>query len=130
MSVLRCEVGLVSRDENLVRFYRDVFGLGDLGSADTPMGTIHRLGRDAVMIKIAVPNQTPQASSRSSAFGEVGLGYLAIWTAEDLDGVIGRVRDFAGGEVIREPFELRPGVWTSLVTDPDGNTIEVMREST
>jgi predicted enzyme related to lactoylglutathione lyase len=129
MTVLRTEVGLVSADEKLVRFYCAVFGLEALEPRELPIGRIHRLGHGEAIIKIMVPTDTPAPGGfpADRFWDRVGLQYVTLWVRE-LDEVAARCAG-EGGTVAMAPFELRPGVRTMIVHDPDGNVLEVMEDT-
>ena len=128
MPVQRTEIGLVSADDVIVDFYREVFGLTALEPRRLPNGTVHRLGLDEAILKIMVPNDAPRPTSPADNFwSETGIRYFALWV-DDLDNVHSRATA-RQAEVTLPPFELRPGVRTMVVRDPDGNSIEVMEQS-
>ncbi|MBS9376292.1 VOC family protein [Rhodococcus sp. B50] len=126
MSVHRVEIGLVSERDDLVDFYRDTFAFEVLEPRSVPMGTVHRLGAGEAMVKIMVPDDPPAMaeSAREQFWDRAGLQYFAVWV-DDLDAVATRcVR--AGGVVAAGPLDVRPGLRSALVHDPDGNVLEVM----
>lgn len=129
MAVQRSEIGLVSHDATLVDFYRLVFGLRVLEPRELPMGTVHRLGDDEAVIKVMVPTTTPEPAppAPKQFWDTAGLRYFTLW----VDGVAEIADRCAahGGTVALGPLELRPGVWTMVVHDPDGNVLEVMEDS-
>jgi predicted enzyme related to lactoylglutathione lyase len=126
MTVLRTEIGLVSADDTLVAFYSSVFGLDVLEPRVLPTGTVHRLGNGEALLKVMVPSEEPvPAPARVERFWEsAGLRYFTLWV-RDLDGIAARCAE-RGGTVSLGPIDLRPGVRTMVVHDPDGNAIEVM----
>ncbi|WP_338064854.1 VOC family protein [Tomitella gaofuii] len=88
---------------------------------------VHRLGRsDDVLVKIMVPAAPPTQAPQTPAqfWDRAGLAYCTLWV-DALDDVVRRCGDH-GGTVAAEPVEIRPGVRTALLRDPDGNTLEVM----
>jgi catechol 2,3-dioxygenase-like lactoylglutathione lyase family enzyme len=128
MSVRRTEIGLVAASDGLVSFYRDVFGLEVLEPRTLPTGVVHRLGHGEAMLKIMVPAAPPAAAPPpSERFWDVaGMRYFTLWV-DALDEVAHHC-PARGGAVTLGPIELRPGVRTMLVNDPDGNVVEVMEE--
>lgn len=128
MSVERIEIGMVSGDAALVAFYRDVFQLRELEPRATPAGTVHRLGDDEAVLKVLVPAvaPAPPAPSKAQFWDAAGLRYFTAWV-DDLDAIARRCADH-GGTVAFRPVELRPGVRTMVVHDPDGNVVEVMEQ--
>ena len=129
MTVQRVELGIVSASDGLVAFYRDVFGLNELEARDLPTGMVHRLGNSDAIVKVMVPRDAPSPPLPPAPqfWDRAGLQYFTLWI-DDLDAVIERCAG-AGGEVVLGPLELRPGVRTVLMQDPDGNTIEVMHDA-
>ena len=129
MTVQRVEVGIVSASDALVAFYRDVFGLTELESRDLPTGMVHRLGNSDAIVKVMVPRDAPSPPLPPAPqfWDRAGLQYFTLWI-DDLDDVLARC-ERAGGAIVLGPLELRPGVRTVLVHDPDGNTIEVMHDA-
>lgn len=128
MTVQRVEIGLVSDTDALVTFYESVFGLGRLGTVTFPMGTVHRLGELHSFIKVFVPTEVPVRLDRVPGpfWSETGQRYFTVWT-DSLDDAVERCRTH-GGTVETAPMEIRPGVRTAVLIDPDGNSIEAMEE--
>lgn len=132
MAVQRGEIGLVAADDRLVAFYRDVFGLVELDARRLPMGTVHRLGAapepGPALIKVMVPSDrpAPAPSGPEEFWTAAGLRYFTLWV-DDVAATAQRVGAH-GGQVTRGPLELRPGVHTMVVRDPDGNALEVMQD--
>jgi predicted enzyme related to lactoylglutathione lyase len=128
MTVYRAEVGLVSRTDELVAFYRDVFELTVLEPRHLPTGVVHRLGHSDAILKVMVPAAPPAgpAPALPQFWVASGLRFFTFWV-DDLDGVIERCSS-RGGTLALGPIDLRPGVRTVLVHDPDGNVIEVMQD--
>jgi predicted enzyme related to lactoylglutathione lyase len=128
MTVRRAEVGLVSPTERLVGFYRDVFELTVLEPRHMPTGTVHRLGHNDAILKVMVPATPPAAPAPAlpQFWAASGLRFFTLWV-DDLDGVIERCSS-GGGTITLGPIDLRPGVRTMLVHDPEGNVIEVMQD--
>jgi len=125
MQITNVDIGMVSATLELVEFYSHVLDQQPLEPRTIPMGTVHRLPCGPVTLKIMVPSTTPAADTPEPQFWDrSGLRYITLWT-EDLDGLAGRWAE-AGGRVALAPIELRPGVRTALLTDPDGNTVEAM----
>ena len=75
-----------------------------------------------------VPTAPPEAPEPTDRFWDrTGLRYLTLWV-DDLDPLAERWAA-AGGIVAMPPTELRPGVRTALLVDPDGNTVEAMHDA-
>jgi len=127
MAVRSFDVGLVSASGALVDFYREVFQLEALEKRVFPMATVNRLACGGGVLKVSLPTDAPTAVEQPSDFLAMqGLRYITMWV-DDLDEVVGRARA-RGGTIAMEPREIRPGVRTALVRDPDDNAIEVMQE--
>src|SRR5690349_9586556 len=128
MSVRSFDVGFVSRDESLVRFYQSVLALTPLEPRRFPRLTVHRLSCGPGVLKVTVPEATPDDPVPSADFlDRVGLRYVTVWV-DDLDGVTARWAK-EGGVVKLAPTPIRPGVRTALLIDLDGNTVEAMEEA-
>lgn len=127
MSIHAVDIGIVSRHESLVDFYVAALPAVRLEPRVLPMGTVHRLEVGPVTLKIMVPTEVPASPEPTGAFWErAGFRYMTLWV-DDLDELARRWEEH-GGTVTLPPLELRPGVRTSLLTDPDGNTVEAMAE--
>ena len=124
MTLQRLETGIVSRDRALVDFYAEVFGLDTVEPDVYPTGQLHRLVIPGGFVKVFVPNDTPAAAPATERFTDLtGIRYFTA-RVDDLDGVVDRATA-RGGSVVMPAFELRPGVRLAIISDPDGNTIEV-----
>lgn len=127
MAVRSFDVGLVSASSALVDFYREVFDLEPLDSRVFPMVTVNRLACGGGVLKVSVPSAAPGTTDQPDDFLTLaGLRYITMWV-DNIADVVARAAT-KGGSVVMEPREIRPGVRTGLVRDPDGNTIEVMQE--
>lgn len=117
----------MSASSALVDFYREVFELETLDSRVFPMVTVNRLACGGGVLKVSVPTERPTTHEQPSDFLAMqGLRYITLWV-DNLDDVVERARA-KGGTIAMAPREIRPGVRTALVRDPDDNTIEVMQE--
>jgi catechol 2,3-dioxygenase-like lactoylglutathione lyase family enzyme len=127
MTIHAVDLGIVSADATLVDFYHQVLRATRLDPRALPMATIHRLTVGPVTLKIMVPIDPPAPAEPSEAFWHrEGLRYFTVWV-DDLDAMADRWAA-RGGIVTMAPFELRPGVRTAVLTDPDGNTMEAMQQ--
>ncbi len=126
MTIHAVDLGIVSADPTLVDFYERVLEATRLEARALPMGTIHRLSVGPVTLKIMVPAEPPAAEEPTDAFWHrQGYRYFTVWV-DDLDALADRWA-VQGGVVTMAPFELRPGVRTAVLTDPDGNAVEAMQ---
>ena len=92
-----------------------------------PDGTVHRLALGAGALKVMVPGKFAADSPRSDRFWDrAGLRYVTMWL-DDLDLVVD------GGPCTgarwRWADQIRDGVRTALLVDPDGNTVEAMHDA-
>jgi predicted enzyme related to lactoylglutathione lyase len=125
--LIHFEIGLVSRDDRLVRFLAEVFGLERLEPQGYPVGTLHRLMTPGAVIKVMVPNEPPLEQAAEPFLAVTGLRYLTM-TVDDLDAVLARCRQWEG-QVLQEPFEFQPGKRIAVIADRDGNVIEVLQQA-
>jgi len=124
MDITRFEVGIVSANRQLVDFLIDVFALNEDPPLDTPAGTLHRLQSPGAVIKVMVPNDAPQPADGKPFLAVVGIRYLTVWVI-DLDRVVERCTA-RGGTILVDPFEYEAATRLTVITDPDGNTYEVI----
>jgi predicted enzyme related to lactoylglutathione lyase len=121
------DVGFVSRDGALVEFYASVLDLEELEPRDFPMGQVRRLACGPGVLKVMVPKEPPEAPAPTTNFWDVsGIRYATLWV-DDVAAVARRWRAH-GGSILMDPFELRPGTFTALGADPDGNVVEIMHQ--
>jgi catechol 2,3-dioxygenase-like lactoylglutathione lyase family enzyme len=123
----RFEVGLVSADAGLVDFLAGVFGLERQAPTESPVGMLHKLDAPGAVIKVMVPNDPPKRGDGEPFLAMKGIRYLSLYVT-DLDDVLARCR-IRGGAVLLEPFEFEPGSRIAIISDPDGNSIEVISPS-
>ena len=127
MPIAAVDLGLVTTDETLPDFYVDALGATRLEPRSFPVGTLHRLSVGPITLKIMIPAEAPAPAQPSEVFWDTaGYRYVTLWV-DDLDGLVG-AWEGAGGTVKMAPFELRPGVRTAVLADPDGNAIEAMQQ--
>jgi predicted enzyme related to lactoylglutathione lyase len=122
------DVGLVSADPALADFYERVLGLERLEPRVFPFATVHRVACGPVTLKVMVPTDRPEPEDPVSPFWvRAGVRYLTLWV-DDLDALVAAWTE-AGGAVAMPPTELRPGVRSALLGDPDGNVVEAMEQA-
>jgi len=120
------DAGMVTADAGrLVAFYRDVLGFEDLGTLSFPgIRVIHRLGCGGSVLRVVEPEEPPTRDATGGPFLDVqGYRYLTL-AVTNLVEVVEACRA-AGGTVVVEPLESRPGMLAAQVLDPDGNYIEL-----
>ncbi len=128
MTITAIDVGLVSAHEALVAFYVDALGCERLEPRVFPFATVHRLACGPVTLKVMVPTDAPVAGPAVDPFwAAAGLRYLTVWV-DDLAAVVARWTAH-GGRVTMAPTEIRPGVSTAMLADPDGNVVEMMQQT-
>jgi len=129
MRIDAVDVGLVSASDALADFYERALRLERLEPRVFPFATIHRLACGPVTVKVMVPDEAPAASPPAAPFWtRDGFRYLTLWV-DDLDG-LAAAWSSAGGTVSMAPTEIRPGVRSALLADPDANVLEAMEDST
>ena len=118
------DAGIVTANpEPLIRFYEAVFGLARLEPLVLPsIGTIHKLAVGESVLRIMEPDEKPGPNDAAWSARE-GVRYLTFEVV-DASAVTEAARA-NGGEVVLEPFELRPGRVVCQINDPDGNMLEV-----
>jgi hypothetical protein len=128
MSIESVDVGLVSASDALVEFYLSALGLERAEPRVFPFATVHRLVCGPVILKVMVPADAPAATAPVEPFwAAAGLRYLTLWV-DDLAATAERWVG-AGGTITMAPTEIRPGVHTAMLADPDGNVVEMMQQS-
>lgn len=127
------DLGIVVKDSaTSLAFYRDLLGMEH--AADTPMpgampATMHRLMCGDTMIKLVSYDETPGAEPASGGpSGATGLRYFTMQITNLAE--VTQACAEAGVRVIIDQLEVRPGVTISMVTDPDGNWVEFVDDTT
>ena len=128
MTINAIDIGFVSATNDLVAFYTEVFALEVLEPRVFPFATVHRLAFGPVTLKVMVPTDAPDTAVTGAQFWDhTGIRYVTIWV-DDLETIAQRWQAH-GGTIAMAPTEIRPGVRTALMIDLDGNTAEVMEQS-
>jgi predicted enzyme related to lactoylglutathione lyase len=126
MKIEGVDIGLVSASDALADFYEAAVGLERLEARTFPFATVHRLACGPATLKIMVPTATPASAPTSAQFWDVaGPRYVTLWV-DDLDALTTRWAAH-GGTVTMAATEIRPGVRTAMLADPDGNAVEAMQ---
>jgi len=127
------DLGIVIKDSDAsLAFYRDLLGFEHV--ADTPMpgnvpATMHRLMCGDTMIKLVSHDETPTVAAPPGGIaGATGLRYFTIQIS-NLAAATQACAE-AGVKVLIDQMEVRPGVTISMVTDPDGNWVEFVDDTT
>ena len=121
------DLGAVAYDTPaMLTFYGDVLGFPRSGSLEFPgVGTLHRFAVGSNTIKILEPERPldgPPASGMP--WEKAGLRYWTVHVA-DLDAVLTRLAG-AGVQPAMGVVVPAPGIRYTIVSDPDGNGIELV----
>lgn len=129
MSEVRLEAGIVTGDVGgLVRFYCEALGFSVERELSFSQGEVYRLVRDAAQLKLFQPNDPREPAPPLSTWHErVGWAYTALHVS-DVSSEVARVKAH-GGTVLTDVTNHRPGAWYALVTDPEGNVLELLQEA-
>jgi catechol 2,3-dioxygenase-like lactoylglutathione lyase family enzyme len=123
------DLGIVVTDEKAaLGFYRDQLGLEWEGELPVPGGRMYRLKCGTTVIKLLKLNRTPEAKPAAGGIGG-GLGYRYFTiSVPDIRGLMARL-EAKGIKLTVSITEARPGVTIAMVTDPDGNTVEFLQNT-
>ncbi|HEX4017564.1 MAG TPA: VOC family protein [Frankiaceae bacterium] len=128
MKIEAVDVGLVSPTDALVDFYVQALQLPRLEPRVFPFATVHRLACGPVTLKVMVPVEAPVTEPPPMPFWtRGGHRYFTLWV-DDISALAASWVS-AGGTVIVAPTQVRPGVHSALLADPDANVLEVMQET-
>ena len=122
------DLGIVIKDkEASLKFYRDTLGFQFVQEMQMGNGVVQqRLLCGTSLIKLLSPADTPKISNLPGGIGAAtGYRYWAF-IVDNLHELIAEIKA-AGYVVHADPREVRPGVWNSIVEDPDGNPIEIIQ---
>jgi len=121
------DLGIVTTNEAAMRaFYQQLLGLEEVGEVPIgKTGRIIKLQCGSSIIKLFVLAELPQNDAAASHYlAATGLRYFTIY--------IGNLRETVeacraqGVVIVNDIVEPRPGMLAALITDPDGNTVELM----
>ena len=123
------DLGIVVTDEKAaLGFYRDQLGLEWEGELPVPGGRMYRLKCGTTVIKLLKLNRTPEAKAVAGGIGG-GLGYRYFTiSVPDIRGLMAQL-EAKGIKPTVSITEARPGVTIAMVTDPDGNTVEFLQNT-
>jgi catechol 2,3-dioxygenase-like lactoylglutathione lyase family enzyme len=123
------DLGIVtSNGDAMLGFYRDLLGFREEPSTPFPMGgTMYRLWCGESLIKLVVPEPGPEIDPERGAIAKA-TGYR-YWTMiiDNLQEVMAACAS-AGSKIVVPETEIRPGVTIGIVTDPDGNLVEFVKQ--
>lgn len=119
------DLGIVVKDvEGCLRFYGEHLGLARLGDLPVPGGTMYRFQAGSSLIKLLHMGGGQPATPPGLA-GALGYRYYTI-TVDDLDAAAAEL-EAKGVPMVLRPRELVPGLRVAMVTDPDGNVVELLQ---
>ncbi len=120
------DLGIIVTDEKAaLGFYRDGLGLEMEGELPLPGGRMYRLKCGTTILKLLKLERTPTAKpAPGGPMGGLGYRYFTI-TVPDIRGLMAKLES-KGIKATVPVTEFRPGITISMVTDPDGNTIEFL----
>lgn len=124
------ELGFVTDDaERLVAFYVAGFGFRIDKYFEFPQGSVHRLLCGDAQLKVYQPAAGAEHRPAAEPWHHYrGTGYGALHV-DDAETVFDQAVS-AGATVIVPVYSHRPGAKVGIVSDPDGNTWELLEEST
>jgi catechol 2,3-dioxygenase-like lactoylglutathione lyase family enzyme len=123
------DLGIVVTDEKAaLGFYRDQLGLEWEGELPVPGGRMYRLKCGTTVIKLLKLNRTPEAKPAAGGIaGGLGYRYFTI-SVPDIRGLMAQL-EAKGIKPTVSITEARPGITIAMVTDPDGNTVEFLQNT-
>lgn len=121
------DIGIVTtNDFEMLHFYQEVLGFDKEIEIPFPgIGVVNKLSYGAGYIKILVLESNPSNINPTGDFSTSnGIRYITI-NLSNLDEILEacKVNNIT---IINEGIDLRPGVEVALISDPDGNLIELM----
>jgi catechol 2,3-dioxygenase-like lactoylglutathione lyase family enzyme len=121
------DLGIIVTDEKAaVAFYGDKLGMESDGELPLPGGKMYRFKCGTTIIKLLKLDKTPDAKpAPGGPMRGQGYRYFTI-SVPDIRGLMAQLEQ-KGIKATVPVTEFRPGVTISMVTDPDGNTIEFLQ---
>jgi len=124
------DIGIVTNNlEAMLNFYRDTLGLEFEATIDMPGGGVmnrFKVGDSVIKIIETDPKPTTEAAP-GGIRGATGYRYWTI-TVGNLEACVQKAAD-DGAKVIVPAKLIRPGVTIAIITDPDGNWVELLQNS-
>ena len=123
------DLGIIVTDEKAaLSFYRDGLGLDWEGELPLPGGKMYRLKIGTTVLKLLKLDKTPAAKpAPGGPMGGLGYRYFTI-SVPDIRGLMTQL-EAKGIKPTVSVTEARPGVTIAMVTDPDGNTVEFLQNT-
>jgi glyoxylase I family protein len=121
------DLGIIVTDEKAaVAFYGEKLGMESDGELPLPGGKMYRFKCGTTIIKLLKLDKTPEAKpAPGGPMRGQGYRYFTI-SVPDIRGLMAQLEK-KGIKATVPVTEFRPGVTISMVTDPDGNTIEFLQ---
>ena len=122
------DIGIVTRDiDAMLAFYRDVLGLEFEAAIPMPGGgTMNRFKvGDSVIKVIDLDPAAPADAAPGGIRAATGYRYWTI-TVGNLEDCVRQAGD-SGSKVVVPAREVRPGITIAIITDPDGNWVELLQ---
>lgn len=124
------DIGIVTNNlDAMLTFYRDTLGLQFEATIPMPGGgTMHRFKVGDSVIKIIETDPRPAASAAPGGIrGATGYRYWTI-SVSNLDACLARLAA-QGSKIVVPAKVIREGITIAIVTDPDGNWVELLENS-
>ena len=121
------DIGIVTtNDFEMLHFYQEVLGFDKEIEIPFPgIGVVNKLSYGAGYIKILVLESNPSNINPTGDFSTSnGIRYITI-NLSNLDEILDACK-VNNINIINEGIDLRPRVRVALISDPDGNLIELM----
>lgn len=121
------DVGIVTTNhDEILNFYQNVLGFEKEIEIPFPgIGVVNKLRYGAGYIKILVLEKSPLNINPTGDFSvSNGIRYITI-NLSNLDEILNICKK-NNINIINSGTVIRPGVTVALITDPDGNLIELM----
>lgn len=124
------DIGIVTNNlDAMLTFYRDTLGLQFEATIPMPGGgTMHRFKVGDSVIKIIETDPRPAASAAPGGIrGATGYRYWTI-SVSNLDACLARLAA-QGSKIVVPAKVIREGITIAIVTDPDGNWVELLENN-
>ena len=121
------DIGMVTaNDREMLHFYQNVLGFQKEIEIPFPgIGVVNKLNYGAGFIKILVLEKNPSNINPTGDFSTSnGIRYITI-NLSNLDEILDACKTH-NINIINPGTIIRPGVTVALISDPDGNIIELM----
>ena len=142
------DIGMIVTDiEKSVEFYTKAIGMKELKGFSVPADVANKSGltnnkpltvrvlslgdaKDGTHLKlIALPNTQSAPSENEYIHSQLGFRYLTIYV-KDTNAAVERLKEAGARPVAKSPVELpkslAPGMFLTVVRDPDGNFVELV----